>query len=106
MFAIALAIGMLTGPCPIKIGIARDGAVFSSRMQGWYRTSEKTLASVLRGGCYNDANPSKITAVDLKIAPNAPKERVDQVFSILEKAGWKRDKVKQKPWTNDPQEPR
>jgi hypothetical protein len=106
MLAIALAIGLLTNACPLKIGIARDGALFSTRMQGWYRTSQETLADVLRGGCYNDANPSKITAVNLEIAPNAPKVRVDQVFSILEKAGWPKAKVIVETWANDPQEPR
>ena len=106
MLAVALAIGLLTNACPLKIGIAHDGAVFSTRMQGWYRTSPGTLADVLRGGCYNDANPSAITSVNVEIAPNAPEARVHQVFSILEKAGWPKDKVKTEPWTNDPQEPR
>ena len=106
MLAVALAIGLLTNACPMKIGIAQDGAVFSNRMQGWYRTSQKTLEVVLRGGCYNDANPSEITSVNLEIAPNAPKQRVIQVFSILENAGWPKDKVRSETWTNDPQEPR
>ena len=106
MLAVALAIGLLTNACPMKIGIARDGAMFSTRMQDWYRTSQKTLTGVLRGGCYNDANPSEITSVNLEIAPNAPRERVDQVFSILEKAGWPKGRVRVQTWTNDPQEPR
>jgi hypothetical protein len=106
MLAIALALGMLTNTCPMKIGIARDGALFSTRMQGWYRTSQKTLARVLRGGCYNDANPSAITSVNLVIAPNVPKEQVDHIFLILERAGWPKSKVKVEMWTNDPQEPR
>ncbi len=80
--------------------------MFSTRMQGWYRTSQKTLVGVLRGGCYNDANPSEITSVNLEIAPNATKERVDQIFSILEKAGWPKGRLKAETWTNDPQEPR
>lgn len=106
MLAVALAIGLLTNVCPIKIGIARDGTVFSDRMQGWYKTSQKTLAGVLRGGCYNDANPSKVTSVNLEIAPNAPKEQVDQILSILEKAGWPKGRVRVETWTNDPQMPR
>ncbi len=75
-------------------------------MQGSYKTSQRTLAGVLRGGCYNDAHPSEVTSVNLEIAPNAPKERVDQVFSILEEEGWPRGRVKVSTWTNDPQEPR
>jgi len=39
-------------------------------------------------------NPSEITSVNLEKAQNAPKERVDQIFSILEKAGWPRIRVK------------
>ena len=105
MLVAAPAIGLLTNACPLKIGIARDGAVYSTRMQGWYRTSTKTLAGVLRGGCYNDASPSEITSVNLEIAPNAPKERVDRVFSILEKAVWPKGRVRVEAWTNDPQDP-
>ena len=106
MLAIVLAIGLLTDACPKKVGIARDGALFSNVMHGWYRTSPKSLAGALRGGCYNDSHPSEITSVNLEIAPNAPKERVDQVFSILEKAGWPKGRVKVETWTNDPQAPR
>jgi len=90
----------------MKVGIARDGALFSARMQGWYRTSPKTLAGVLQGGCYNDNNPSPITSVNLEIAPTAPKERIEHVFSILEKAGWPKGRIQVKTWTNDPEEPR
>jgi hypothetical protein len=106
MLAVALAIGLLTGACPMKVGIARDGALFSNVMQGWYRASPKSLAGRLRGGCYSDSHPSEITSVDLELAPNAPKERVDQVFLILDKAGWPRGKVKVGTWTNAPQAPR
>jgi hypothetical protein len=105
MFALALAIGMLTNACPMKIGIARDGVVYSYRMNGWYRTSNKTLADDLVGGCYNDANPSKVTSVHLEISPNAPKLRIDQTFLILERAGWPKGRIKVETWTNDPQEP-
>ena len=105
MLAAALAIGLLTNACSMKIGIARDGTVFSTRMQGWYKTSQKTLAGMLRGGCYNDANPSELTFVDLEIAANAPKERVEQVFSILEKAGWPKGRIKVETWTDDPLKP-
>lgn len=106
MLAVAFAIGFLTNACPMKIGIARDGAVFSTRMQGWYKTSQRTLVSDLRTGCYNDANPSQTTSVKLEIAPGAPKERVEEIFSILEKAGWPKGRVTVESWTNDPREPR
>jgi hypothetical protein len=32
----------------------------------------------------------------MEIAPNAPKAQIDEVFSILEKAGWPKDKIKVK----------
>ena|ERR1700761_5467134 len=106
MLAVVLAVGLLTNACPMKIGIDPEGAVFSTRMQGWYRTSQKTLARVMRGGCYNDANPSKVTSVNLVIAPDAPQERVHQIFSILEEVGWPKDRVKVEMWINAPKEPR
>ena len=106
MLAVVLAIGLLTDVCPKKVGIARDGALFSNVMHGWYRTSLKSLAGAMRGSCYNDSHPSEITSVDVEIAPNAPKDRVGQVFSVLEKAGWPKGKIRVGPWTNDPQAPR
>lgn len=105
MFAVALAIGLLTNPCPMEVGIAPDGTMFSARMQGWYRTSQKTLARDLQGGCYNDAQPSPVTSVTLEIAPGAPREKVAQVLSVLEKAGWPKLRTKVKTWTNYPREP-
>jgi len=75
-------------------------------MQGGYRTSQKTLEGVLRGGCCNDANPSEISSAHLEIAPDAPKGRVDQILSILETAGWSKGKAKAETWTDDPQGPR
>lgn len=106
MLALMLAIGLGTGPCPMTIGIAQDGTVFSTRMQGWYRTSQATLAADLRAGCYNDANPSPVTSVILEIAPNAPGHRVDQVCSTLKKSGWPKARIKVKTWMNAPQRPR
>lgn len=106
MLVALLAIGLSTNACPMKIGIDRSGVVFSTRMQGWYKTSGRTLATVMRTGCYNDANPSKVTSVSLEIAPNAPKEPIERVYSILDKAGWPKDRVKVETWTNDPKKPR
>jgi hypothetical protein len=84
--------------CPMTIGVSRDGSIYSSRFNGWYKTGLKTLDSDLRGGCYNDANPTPVTSVKLLLVPESPKSRVDLVFSILEKDGWSRDKVSVKPW--------
>lgn len=96
-FLLTLAMA-LSFTCPMTIGVSGDGTIYSDRFYGWYRTSPKTLDGVLRGGCYNDANPTPVTSVRLLLAPGAPKSRVDLVFSILEKDGWSRDKVSARPW--------
>jgi len=106
MLVLALALGLLADACPMKIGIARDGAVYLNRMRGWYRTSPKILTDVLRAGCYNDNNPSSVTSVTLQIAPNAPKEKVDGVLSIVERAGWPKSRVTVGTWVNAPHAPR
>jgi hypothetical protein len=88
-----LAIAMMQGVCPMTIGVGRDGALFSGRFYGWYRTSTKTLESDLRGGCFDDANPSQVTSVKLLIAADAPKPKIELIFSILHKEGWPREKA-------------
>jgi hypothetical protein len=106
MLTILLAAGIVQGACPVTIGISRDGSVFSDRFHGWYKVSQKTLKSDLRGGCYNDANPSPVTSVRLELAPGAPRGRVDLIYSILGKSGWPRARVAAETWLNDPAEPR
>lgn len=103
MFALVLALVMST--CPITLGIGTDGGLYSNRFHGWYEVSAKTVASDLRGGCYNDANPLAVTSVKLFIAPDAPKAAVDRVFSVLEKEGWSREKLTVEKWRNYPFEP-
>lgn len=89
----------------MKIGMGADGTVFTNRFHGWYKVSLKTLDSDLRGGCYNDANPSHVTSVRLFLAPNAPKPNVDSVLSVLKKEGWGRDKISVEPWRSYPRPP-
>jgi hypothetical protein len=105
MLAALLALGILSNPCPMTIGITRDGALYVNRMGGWYKTSLQSLDGDLRGGCYNDANPSVVTSVKLAIAPGASQARVDRVYTILEKEGWPKAKVSTLAWKNDPQLP-
>jgi hypothetical protein len=93
----ALALGP-PGACPMTIGVARDGTTYSDRFYGWYKVSLRTIDNDLRGGCYNDANPSRVTSVVLLLAPNAPKAKLDQVYSVLQKEGWGRDRVSVKSW--------
>jgi hypothetical protein len=105
MLAAILALAMMPDACPITIGVGTDGKLFSGRFQGWYRISPKTLESDLRYGCYNDNNPSPVTSVKIAIAPGAPKPKIEEVFSILQKQGWNRDKVNVKSWDQYPREP-
>jgi hypothetical protein len=99
MIAFLLALAMTPSlTCPMTIGVSRDGTIYSSRFNAWYKTSSKTLEGVLHGGCYNDANPTPVTSVRLLLVPKAPKSRVDLVLSILEKDGWKRQKISIEPW--------
>jgi hypothetical protein len=100
-----LALAMMQGVCPMTIGIGKDGAIFTDRFHGWYKTSPKTLESVLRGGCYNDANPHSVTSVKLLIAAAAPKPRVDLVYSILQEEGWPRERLKMESWDKYPRNP-
>jgi hypothetical protein len=105
MLSLVLALAMLPSVCPMTIGIGADGALSSSRFHGWYKVTARTIESDLRGGCYNDANPSKVTSVKVLIAPGAPKQRVDSVFSILKTKGWGRDKVDVESWRTYPRAP-
>lgn len=89
----------------MKIGVGADGTVFTDRMHGWYKASLKSLDGGLRGGCYNDSNPSPVTSVSLFLAPDAPKQRVDSVMSVLKKDGWTRDKISIEPWRRYPSPP-
>jgi len=106
MLALLLAASIVPSACSLTIGVGRDGAFFTDRFNGWYNTSQKTLASVLRGGCYNDANPVPISAIRLEISPDAPKPRVALVLSILEQEGWKRENIKTETWSSYPEKPR
>jgi hypothetical protein len=105
MFTAVLALGMMQGACPITIGVGSDGRLYSDRFHRWYNVSSKTLQGDLRGGCYNDSNPSPITSVKIVVGPGAPQSKIDQVFSILEKQGWSRDKVSVGNWEQYPFRP-
>ena len=105
MLSLVLALAMPPSVCPMTIGIGADGALSSSRFHGWYKVTARTIESDLLGGCYNDANPSKVTSVKVLIAPGAPKQRVDSVFSILKTKGWGRDKVDVESWRTYPRAP-
>jgi hypothetical protein len=85
--------------CPIRIAVSSDGAYFDITHNGSYKRSPNVLVKELRGGCYNDANPSPVTAVIVEVAPGAPKERIESLYELLERNGWPRNKVKTEPWS-------
>jgi hypothetical protein len=91
--------------CPITIGIAQNGTIFSDRFNGWYKTTPKTLESVLQAGCYPDSAPNPISSVNVAVAPGASKARTDLVFSILSRQGWPKNKVHTYSWSEYPQQP-
>ena len=93
-----LAAALSASTCPLTVGVNATGAMYSDRFHGWYRTSASTLRSDLHNGCYNDANPSPVTSVKVLLDPNAPKSRVDSVFTILRSEGWERNRVVVESW--------
>lgn len=79
--------------CPVKVEVSRSGAFYTNRFHGHYRTSAKVLERDLKGACYNDANPSKVTSVTVKVDPNAPPGAVAALYRLLEQNGWPKSKV-------------
>jgi hypothetical protein len=80
--------------CPVRVEVSRSGEFYTNRFQGHYKTSAKLLERDLRGGCYNDANPSKVTSVTAKVVPNAPPGSVQALYRLLEQNGWPKSKLK------------
>jgi biopolymer transport protein ExbD len=105
MVTLILAAAILQDVCPMTIGVSADGTIFSNRFHGWYEVSPGTLERDLHGGCYNDANPSHVTSVQVAVAAHAPEQKVALVFSILKKEGWNRNKVKIQSWEHFPGKP-
>lgn len=102
MIAFLLAFAMApSSACPMTIGVRNNGAIYSNRFHGWFHISTRTLNEDLRGGCYNDANPTPVTSVKVLLAPGAPKPRIELVFSLLAKDGWTRDRLVIKAWDGE-----
>jgi hypothetical protein len=97
-----LALAMTQSPCPLYVGVSNDGNIFFDRLQGWLRIDATLLGGVLHSGCRTNATsePKPVTSVRFVVAPKAPQEKVDVVFSILEKNGWTREKVTVEPWNS------
>jgi hypothetical protein len=81
------------GKCPMVIGIDAKGHIFTNRFDGWYRVSFSTLERDLRGGCYNDSNPTAASSVTLQLVKGAPQPRIRAVYDLLARAGWPRQCV-------------
>jgi hypothetical protein len=80
--------------CPVKVEIAKSGEFYTNRFSGHYKTSAKLLERDLHAGCYNDANPSKVTSVTLRIVPGAPPRAVNSLYQLLDRNGWPKSKLK------------
>jgi len=98
MLAFVFAIAMAVPTCPMTIGIDDAGTLFSNRFYGWYQVSEKTIANDLKGGCYDDANPTAVSSVKLMLTPHAPKAKIDRVIAILNQRGWRKDRIQIEIW--------
>ncbi len=80
-------------PCPLVIRLRRDGKVITYRFNGWRVTSMRTLESDLKGGCYNEANPSKVTSVTIEGSREAPPFRLKLLYEVLSRNGWSQDRT-------------
>ena len=104
MFGLIVGVA-ITPTCPITIAIDNSGTLFSNRFHGWYEVSTKTLESDLKGGCYNDANPTPVTSVKVLLTISSPKPEIDRVLAILRAKGWSKDKVDIEVWDGKPPKP-
>jgi hypothetical protein len=78
----------------MTIRVGSDGTYVTYRFNAWRVTSTRTLESDLRAGCYNDANPSKVTSVTIEASPQAPPNRLRRLYGLLGRDGWPRGRVK------------
>jgi hypothetical protein len=106
MSILKLGLVLAGGPSPMRLGIARDGTLYSGRFYGRYRIRTRTLETDLRGGCYNDANSSAVTSVALNLAAGAPQAVIRKVEAVLTKEGWPAGKISVTRWANAPNMPR
>jgi hypothetical protein len=95
-----LALAMMQPSCPLYVGVGNDGNIFYDQFQGWVRADANLLEGVLQQGCRTNfgSEPKPITSVRLAVAPKAPREKIDAVFTILERNGWTREKIAVEPW--------
>ena len=77
----------------MRIEVSRTGDLYTNRFHGYYRTSHKLLENDLRGGCYNDNNPSKVTSVTVEITHGAPRQSIEDLYRILARNGWPKSKI-------------
>jgi hypothetical protein len=95
--------------CPLTIGIAANGDVFTSVFNGWYRRSLNHTEENLQAGCYPDpegGGTNPISSVKLELAPSAPAAKVDQIYAMLARHDWPKSKLVIKVWKNAPSQPK
>jgi hypothetical protein len=74
--------------CPMTVRVRSDGTFMTYRFNGWRVTSTHTLESDLRVGCYNDANPSKVTSVTVEASGKVPSIRLRLLYDLFARNGW------------------
>ncbi len=80
-------------PCPLVVRVGQSGTLMTYRFSGWRLTSMHTLESDLNGGCYNDANPSKVTSVTVEVSQGAPATKLKLLYDVLYRSGWPQNRI-------------
>ena len=79
--------------CPLIIRVRASGTLITHRFDGWRVTSMRTLESDLKGGCYNDANPSMVTSLTIEASKEAPPAKLKLLYEALSRGGWQRNRI-------------
>jgi hypothetical protein len=75
------------------IRVRTDGSFITYRFNAWRTTSQRTLESDLKVGCYNDGNASRVTSVTIEPSKSAPAVRLTVLYDVLAQSGWPKDRV-------------
>jgi hypothetical protein len=94
-----LALAMMQTSCPLYLGVSNEGNIYFDHFQRWFRINANLVESVLREGCRDGGPAQPTTSVRFFVAPKAPQEKIDEVFTVLERNGWTKDKVAVEPWS-------
>jgi hypothetical protein len=80
-------------PCPFVVRVRPGGQLMTYRFNGWRVTSLQTLESDLKGGCYNDGSPSRVTSVTIEAPKQTPASKLKLLYEVLARNGWPHDRI-------------